>query len=677
MMWKKGPLPGTIVLAAAAFWAVGCMDAPGGASPGVEAPETETPPPFFDSGEFKFSAIRGDESLVRGPLSIDQILDLAPAGGSPFWNPSTGHITYAGAGGLWTVDPAVGTPARLEVELGESGFFLTPQQTGYSPDGEWLSWISNQSGTPEVWLWSESQGSGIQLTDLGSDEINAYSWSPDGSRIAFSGNRYGQFDIWTVSVPEGRVERITSDPRYEVYPTWSADGSEILYVRLDEAWVDHDVMAVQPDGSAPRLVVSDTDFFDYGYGRTFGFPLVSPAGDAVVIRSHRSGWINYWLAPMDGGQPRPLVAQEADQSDGTWSPDGAWFAFTSNRNGTHHLQVVAADGGEARSLVEPGVGIASSPRWSPDGTRIVYTLQTPTRPTGIHVVSLEDGESQVVLEPRAGAEELVELVEPEKIEYPSTDGLSIPAYLYRPADAGSGARHPAILWIHGGPTSQWNDSFHADVQFFVQQGYVVLMPNIRGSSGYSKAFEELNEGCWGHCDLEDVVAGVDFLQTLPYVDPDHTGIYGASYGGIMSMAAAAFAPGVFQASIPHGGYGDWVGFYHGENELRHIKLLEHDLGPFDENEEVWRRSSAIYQVADITTPMLLVHGYGSYPVYRQTYDFARALQAHQKPFRYNVYSGENYYVGSRQNRRQLWLDMLRFLDQQLGGGPASDAGVAR
>jgi dipeptidyl aminopeptidase/acylaminoacyl peptidase len=677
MTWKTRARAGTILLAAAALWVAGCADMEGGASPGAGAGQAAAALDYFDSGDFKFPPIRGDEGLVRGPLSIDQVLDLAPAGNSPFWHPATGRITYSAGGGLWTVDPAGGPPSRINVELGDSGFFLTPQHPAYSPGGEWLSWISNRSGTPELWLRSESGGREIQLTDLGSNEINAYAWSPDGSRIAFSGNRHGSFDVWMVSVPDGRVHRVTSDPLYEVYPTWSADGSEILYVRLDEAWVDHDVIAIRPDGSDARLVAQDTDFFDYGYSRTFGFPLVSPTGDRVVIRSHRSGWINYWMVPMEGGEPRPLFAQEADQSDGAWSPDGAWFAFTSNHNGTHDLRLVSADGGEARILVEPEAGMASSPRWSPDGTRIVYTLQTPTRPTGIHVVSVEDGESRVVLEPRAEPEHLAHLVEPEKIEYPSTDGLSIPAYLYRPADAGGGDRHPAILWIHGGPTSQWHDSFHADVQFFVQQGYVVLMPNIRGSSGYSKAFEQLNEQCWGHCDLEDVVAGVEYLETLPYVAQDHMGIYGSSYGGIMSMAAAAFAPGVFQAAIPHGGYGDWIEFYHGKNELRHIKLLEHDLGPFEEYEEVWRRSSSIFHVEDITTPMLLVHGYGHYPVYRQTYDFAQALQRHQKTFRYNVYPGENYYVSSRENRRQLWLDMLRFLDQQLGGGPAQPGRISQ
>lgn len=623
---------------------------------------------YYRSGDFKFPPIRGDESLVEGPLGVDGILDLGAAGGSPFWNPATSRITYSGAGGLWSMEADGVSRERLGVELGDSGFFLTPQHPGYSPDGRWLSYISNKSGTPELWIWSEEDGRDVQLTDLGFEEINAYSWAPDSERIAFSGNRYGSFDIWKVSILDGEVYRLTSDPLYEVYPSWAPDGAGILYVRLDEAWVDHDVIQIADDGGNPRVVARDTDFFDYGYGRTFGFPLVSPDGSQVAFRSHRSGWINYWTVPLGGGEPRQLHAEEADQSGGAWSPDGSWFAFTSNHNGTHDLRIMAADGGEVRTLVAPEMGIASSPRWSPDGSEIVYTLETPTTPGEIRVVDVADGETRPLLEPGLNEQARSHLVEPEKIAYPSSDGLTIPAYLYRPAGTHPDEALPAILWIHGGPTSQWHDSFHSHVQFFVQEGFVVLMPNIRGSSGYGKSFEELNEQCWGHCDLEDVVAGVEYLKTLPPVDPHNMGIYGSSYGGIMSMAAAAFAPGVFQASVPHGGYGDWIDFYHGHNELRHIKLLEHDLGSFEEYEDVWRRSSSIFSVADITTPMLLVHGADHYPVYRQTHDFALALQQHQKPFRYNVYYGENYYVSRRDNVRQFWLDMLRFLDQQLRDG---------
>ena len=644
--------------------------------------------PYHRDSDFKFPPLRGDESLMTGALSMDELMAFRGAGSAPFWHPDGEEVHFSHGGGLWSVGTDGGGLRRLGVELGGSGFFLTPQYPDRSPDGRWISYISSKSGTPELWLWDGEQEVDLQLTDLGFEELNAYSWAPAGDRIAFSANRHGSFDIWTVEVPEGRVRRVTSDPLYEVFPTWTPDGRELVYVRLDDRWVDQEVIRIDADGSDPRVVVRNTDFFDYGAGRTFGFPLVSPRGDAVVFRSHRSGWINYWRVPLDGEEvqaPVQIAAQAADQSHVQWSPEGNRLLFTSNENGTHDLRVVAADGGEARILVAPGdpegpfggMGIVSNPRWSPDGREIVYSVETPTRPAQIEVVALESGRSRTLTRSledplpggvtldRTPAQLSGELAVPEKVFYPSTDGLTIPAYLYRPSDVAEEDRLPGILWIHGGPTSQFHDSFEPHVQFFVQEGYVVLMPNIRGSSGYGKDFEELNQGCWGHCDLEDVLAGADYLRTLPYVDPDRMGIHGSSYGGIMSMAAAAFAPGAFQASVPHGGFGDWIDFYHGDNELRHIKLLEYELGPFEEAEEVWRRSSSIYAVEDITTPMFLIHGEGNYPVYSQTYEFARALQRHHKPFRYNVYYGENYYVSSQGNRRQMLVDMLEFLNQQL------------
>jgi dipeptidyl aminopeptidase/acylaminoacyl peptidase len=245
-----------------------------------------------------------------------------------------------------------------------------------------------------------------------------------------------------------------------------------------------------------------------------------------------------------------------------------------------------------------------------------------------------------------------------------SEEFTINAYLYKPASAAAGERFPGVLWIHGGPTSQFNDVFEPHVQFFVQRGYVVLLPNIRGSSGYGKAFEDANNRCWGHCDLKDVLAGVDYLKKLPYVNPHKMGITGTSYGGIMSMAAAAFAPGVFQAAIPASGYGDWMHF-RDEQELRHVKLLEYEFGPFEGNEHVYRKNSSIYSVEQITTPMFLIHGEGYFPRSDASLEFARALEKNYKVFRYKAYPNENYYVRSRANRRQMLSDMLEFFDQFL------------
>ena len=600
-------------------------------------------------------------------LTIDQLLSIeSVVSGSPAWSPDGSSILFRSSlsGGLVTLAPDGGFPTRVPIDLGSSGHFLASQMPGWSPKGNWISYVSDKGGSPEIWVWSTRDGTEMQLTELGG-RINSMAWSPDERSIAFAGDRYGNYDIWTVEVATRRVRRITNDKLYEVFPTWTPDSQRILYVRLDDAWEDHDVISVSADGSSSRTVLQDRDFFDYGAGATFAYPQVSPDGTQVLFRSQRSGWINYWVASIEGGEPRPVAAAEADQSSAVWSPDGSWIAYVENHNGHHDLRVVSPDGGKPRVLVSPDGGVASSPSWSPDSRSIAYLQAGLVSPQDLHVVSVESGESRQLTFSMPAGNFAERLILPEKVHYPSTDGYSIPAYLYRPAGVPAGQRAPGILWIHGGPTSQFNDTFQQHVQFFAQRGYAVLLPNIRGSSGYGKAFADANNGCWGHCDLEDVLAGADFLKAQPEVDPYRIGLTGTSYGGIMGMYAAAFAPDAFRAIIPGSGYSDWVHFYRSENELRHVKLLEHELGPFETSQDVWRNSSAIYEVDKVSTPIFLVHGEGRYPGSDQSEIFARALENHYKPFEYTTYPNENYYVRGKANRRQMLLDMLDFFDRFL------------
>ena len=478
------------------------------------------------------------------PLPIDLLLEISSVlgGETPVWSPDGSRILFSSGlsdSGLMTIDPRGGFPVRVPAGVGTAGHFLASSETRWSPDGKWISFISSKSGSPELWLWSVADGQEIQLTDLGG-RVNSMSWSPDGTWIAFADDRYGNYDIWRVAVPEGDVQRLTHQDRYEVFPTWTPDSKHILYVRLDERWADHEVLEMPASGGESRLVVEDTDFFDYGAGTKFGYPRVSPDGQTVLFPSHRSGWINYWVVPRSGGEPRPIAPEEADQTEAKWSPDGQQILYISNHNGTHELRVIPASGGAPRTLVAPQTGVVAKPEWSPDGTRISYTLETPTTPEDLYVVSVANGQSTQLTHSMPAGQLEEQLVVPEKITYPSTDGLTISAYLYKPVHAQPGERFPGILWIHGGPTSQFNDTFQQHVQFFVQRGYVVLLPNIRGSSGYGKAFEDANNPCWGHCDLEDVRAGVEYLKTLSYVDAEKMGITGTSYGGIMRHDGGCF-----------------------------------------------------------------------------------------------------------------------------------------
>jgi dipeptidyl aminopeptidase/acylaminoacyl peptidase len=317
-------------------------------------------------------------------------------------------------------------------------------------------------------------------------------------------------------------------------------------------------------------------------------------------------------------------------------------------------------------LVAPqGLGSVGNPAWSPDGRRVAYTMSTPTEASDLYVVPVEGGQPIRLTVSTPGGNLAASLVTPEKIRYRSFDGLEISAYLYKPAVIPAGTRLPAILYIHGGPTSQFNDTYQAQVQFLVQQGYVVLLPNIRGSSGYGRAFEDANNRDWGHGDLEDVKAGAEYLKRLAYVNGSRLGITGTSYGGCMTMSAVAFAPGFFQAAVASSGYGDWFDFYQ-EQEYRHLKLLDYEFGPLGPaTEAIYRRNSPYFSIGAVQTPIMLVHGEGRFPGSRASAKFAAELERHYKVFRYQTYQGENYYVGGGPNQRKLYLDLLAFFDQYL------------
>ncbi len=601
-------------------------------------------------------------------LSIDQILALRPtlALEPPQWSPDSREIAFVstmnGGPELWSCSAQGGYPTRMTVGMGGVRFLGT-NNARRSPDGKWIAYISEKSGAAELWLHPESGDADIQLTHLGAN-INALSWAPDSSAIAFSGNRYGSFDIYRVQIADGNTCRLTQRPEYDVYPVFTPDGEQIVYVQLNDAWTDHTIVAI-PAGEGPaRVVAQDTNLFDYHYGKTFGYPLVSPDGQTVLFRSHRNGFLNYWRVPLHGGDARPLCAESADQSEACWSPTGDAVAYISNDKGTLNLCIADAKSGHVRKLVAPAMGACAQPQWSPNGEQIAYLYQSPTSTIDLWVVDVSNGQQRQISQSMMGESVSSRLVTPQKVSYRSFDGRDIHAYLYAPAVPAVGQKPAGILWIHGGPTNQWFDAFYPNVQYFVQRGYVILLPNIRGSSGYGREFEDLNNGDWGYGDLKDAVAGADFLKANANVHPDKLAITGTSYGGCLSMSAVCFAPGAFQASIPASGYADWPAMYQ-EQELRHNQLLRYEFGPFETSQDVYRRCSPIYSVKQATTPTFVIHGEGGLPRSSASLDFVKALEKEYKTVHYKAYPNEGYYVLSLANMRQMWLDMCDFLERYL------------
>lgn len=641
------------------------------------APHFRTVLTFLASLASLATAFLPVSARAQEAIPVAELLSVRSSvgGETPQWAPG-GESILLGGSTLRLIPPSGGAAGQLPISTGGSGHFLASSEPRWSPDGRWISYISDKSGTPEIWIWEVEGGRELLLTHHGGRLIKGYSWSPDSRVIAFSGNRNGQYDVWTVEVPTGASRRLTDSQSLEVYPTWAPDSRSVLFVRLDDAWMDHTVVEVPATGGAERSIVEDRAFFDYGEGGTFGYPLISPDGASVVFPSYRSGWINYWRVSREGGEPVAVAPSAADQTEGTWSPDGAHFAYVENHGGTHRVMVAPANGGPPRVVVDPQWGVLGGLQWAPDGSRLSYILETPTRPGELMIHSLESGASTRVTDamPVPGLEG--RFVMPERVEYES-GGMVIPSYLYRPptTTADEAGQHPAIVWTHGGPTSQWEDTFEPAIQYFTQRGYVVLLPNVRGSSGFGREFEEANDGCWAKCDLDDAIAGAEHLRSLPFVRGEHIGTTGSSYGGFMSCAAAAFGGETFQAVIAASGYCDRVSFFE-DGEFRHLQQLRKEMGDLEEHRARYLEISPYYHLRNVQTPVFVLHGEGRYPDSPQMKEFFRELQRLYKPARYKAYPGENYYVSSFENTQAMLSDMLAFFDFYLQGKDTTLPGVA-
>ncbi len=608
-------------------------------------------------------------SELRDLLRLNERVSLEPVS----WIREDSAVLYVAAphsGAELREVPAAGGASRLVSDRLGGMPFLAGHEPRISPDGKWIAYLSNAADLTgdglevEVWLQPvDNADPARRLTHLAAS-INSFQWSPDSRSVVLSSSRSGRYNVYRTDVSSGETVRVTNDRCYEVFPT-HAGVSRLLFVRLNDAWTRHEIWSIDDLTGERILLVSDEDFFDYHYGRTFGYPLPSPRGDCVLFRSHRSGWINYWaasLTEMKSG-PRALVPAEADQSEASWSPDGSRLAYVENHNGTLELRVLEVDTGTI-ATIDGGEDCACSlPAWSRDGTRIAYLRQTTTSPIDVWVAEVASGERRRLT---GGDGDASDLIRPAKISYTTFDGRRIHGYLYSPPDASNAKRAPGLMWIHGGPTSQFSDTLQPWVQFFAQRGYAVLLPNIRGSSGYSKEFEDLNNRDWGHDDLKDVLAGVEYLKTLGIVDGDRLGIHGTSYGGCMTMSAIAWAPGVFKAAIPHAGYGDWEAMY-AEQELRHLQLLRYEFGMYPECADVYRRCSPFHDIAAIETPTFIVHGAGRLPRSDASRQFAEEMRRLYKPVRYRIYEGECYYVRTTDGVQQMLTDMLLFLDEHLNG----------
>ncbi|MEO7651926.1 MAG: S9 family peptidase, partial [Bryobacteraceae bacterium] len=302
---------------------------------------------------------------------------------------------------------------------------------------------------------------------------------------------------------------------------------------------------------------------------------------------------------------------------------------------------------------------------APGGKRLLFSYAGPTQPSDLYTCDTTGKHVTRLTNSLLAAMDPADMVEPQLVHYPSRDGLAISAFLYVPYNLQRNRRNPGIVHVHGGPSSQTVNSFHRSIQYLVNNGYVVIAPNYRGSTGYGKDFEEKNRFDMGGGDLEDVAAAAPFLERTGFVDPKRIALMGGSYGGYMTMMGLTKKPDLWAAGVAIVPFVNWF------TELEHEdpSLREWDFATMGDpvaNRALYEDRSPIFFIERLRAPLLVLAGGNDPRCPREESDqIAEEIRKRGGVVEYKFYEDEGHGFARIENAIDSFERTVDFLNRHM------------
>jgi dipeptidyl aminopeptidase/acylaminoacyl peptidase len=636
------------------------------------------PAPLAITDPKKISAKPNAQVEARS-LTIEKLY-LTRQVGRPTWSPDGKSIAFisnmSGRNNLWLVAAEGGWPVQLTVSDQRQA------APAWSPDGKWIAYQSDYDGDEQwdIFLVSPKTGKLVNLTQTREiAEINP-TWSPDGRYLAYEvkPKTSAAYEIEIYDMVMREVKHLTTNTpqdKRNTNPIWSKDGKYIVYTQQQAKGTDSNIfIADVARGKSTLLTLHDGEQL---YTANDIDPRAIPDGGKVLITSNAAnGYENIGLldfsdkgasvtGPFRPGTIRWLTKDKWEIRGGEFSRDGKRIAFTANVEGNEDIYLHDVATGTSTALpIAKGVNdpAGGHSAFSPDGSRLLYNHNGPTAPGDLWVYHLAGGKSQQITHSLIAGVRSEDMVEPYLVHYPSRDGKwTISAFLYVPFNMVRNGQNAAIVYIHGGPTAQTMNSFNRFIQFAANQGYMVLAPNYRGSSGYGKEFQQANLFDMGGGDLQDVLAGVDWIKQTGHLDPKKIAVMGGSYGGYLSMMAVTKAPELWAAGVPIVPFVNWFTEIENEDPV----LQQSDLATMGDpvkNKALYEERSPINFIDQIKAPLLLLAG-GHDPrcPKSETQQVVDAIKKRGGNVDYKIYENEGHGFARVENQIDAYKRVADFL----------------